>query len=191
MNTEHYLQPGPGKATSLNSSEAVNLRRPKNNAHLEIVVKKGMIRLGATKTDNTNDLTLAFACSTETCAFNYPENIDIKIEALIDATYIVQYSNQAESKGHDSIIDWILQLHIVRLETNSERRIMKLFQLLTTRLGKRTSEGLLLEYSLSHSRIAEMVGSTRSTVSRTISSLRKANKIYIDELRNHLILPVD
>ena len=191
MNTEHHLQPGPGKPTSLNSSEAVSLRRPTSNTCLEIIVKKGMIRLGAAKTDNTHDFTLAFACSTETCIFNYPENIDIRIEAISDTTYTAQYSNQAELKGHDSIIDWILQLHIVRLETNSERRIMKLFQLLTTRLGKRTSEGLLLEYSLSHARIAEMVGSTRSTVSRTISSLRKTNKIYIDELKNHLILPVD
>lgn len=191
MNTEHPLQSGQSKPTSLNSSEAVSLRRPSNNACIEIIVKKGMIRLGAAKTDNTNDCTLAFACSAETCVFTYPENIDIQIEALSDTTYTVEYSNKAESKAHDSIIDWILQLHIVRLETNSERRIMKLFQLLTTRLGKRTSQGLLLEYSLSHARIAEMVGSTRSTVSRTISSLRKTNKIYIDELRNHLILPVE
>ena len=40
-------------------------------------------------------------------------------------------------------------------------------------------------------RIAEIVGSTRSTVSRTISTLRKSQKIYIDELKNQIILPVD
>ena len=68
---------------------------------------------------------------------------------------------------------------------------MKLFRLLTTKLGKRTQVGLLLEHKLSHARIAEIVGSTRSTVSRTISTLRKSKQIYIDELKGQIILPVD
>ena len=88
-------------------------------------------------------------------------------------------------------MDWIIQLHIVRHETNLENRLMKFFRLLMTRLGKRTSEGLLLEHTLSHARIAEIVGSTRSTVSRTISTLRKTQQIYIDELKGQIILPVD
>ena len=67
---------------------------------------------------------------------------------------------------------------------------MKFFELLITRLGKRTSDGLLLEHKLSHARIAEIIGSTRSTVSRTISTLRKSKQIYIDELKSHTILPL-
>ena len=88
-------------------------------------------------------------------------------------------------------MEWVLQLHVVRLETNIESRLMKLFQLLTTRLGIRTTEGYLLEHTLSHGRIAEIIGTTRSTVSRSISSLRKSDKIYIDELKNQLILPAN
>ena len=68
---------------------------------------------------------------------------------------------------------------------------MKFFRLMTTKLGKRTREGLLLEHTLSHARIAEIIGSTRSTVSRTISTLRKTQQIYIDELKGQIILPVD
>ena len=86
---------------------------------------------------------------------------------------------------------WIIQLHIVRNETNLENRLMKFFRLLITRLGKRTPEGLLLENTLPHARIAEIIGSTRSTVSRTIGSLRKSQQIYIDELKEQIILPVD
>ena len=79
----------------------------------------------------------------------------------------------------------------MRNETNLENRLMKFFKLLITRLGKRTSEGLLLEHTLPHARIAEIIGSTRSTVSRTIGSLRKSQQIYIDELKEQIILPVD
>ena len=86
-------------------------------------------------------------------------------------------------------MDWIIQLHIVRNEANLESRLMKFFELLITRLGKRTPEGLLLEHTLPHARIAEIVGSTRSTVSRTISALRKSEQIYIDELKSQIILP--
>ena len=88
-------------------------------------------------------------------------------------------------------MDWIIQLHIVRHEANLESRLMKFFELLMHRLGKRTSKGLLLEHTLPHARIAEIVGSTRSTVSRTIGILRKTQQIYIDELKNQIILPID
>ena len=79
---------------------------------------------------------------------------------------------------------------MVRQERSLEDRLMKLFYLLTTRLGKRTAKGLLLDHTLSHARIAEIIGSTRSTVSRTISKLRKTEQIYIDDLKNQLLLPV-
>ena len=104
---------------------------------------------------------------------------------------MVESISKIESDASDAIIDWIIQLHIVRHETNIEKRLMRFFRLLTTKLGKRTSEGLLLEQTLTHARIAEIVGSTRSTVSRTISALRKSKQIYIDELKSQIILPMD
>tara|TARA_Y100000991_G_scaffold76646_1_gene57613 strand:+ start:380 stop:961 length:582 start_codon:yes stop_codon:yes gene_type:complete len=193
MNTEHSQRLQMGKNISLNSSESVVLGRPQAGEQIKISVKKGVIRIGAeqTETDNACDVTLAFACRADDCEFNYPEELDIRIEAITDTTYFVERINQRDFKNQDSILDWIIQLHIVRHETNLENRLMKLFQLLTTRLGKRTSQGLLLDYTIPHSRIAEIVGSTRSTVSRTISTLRKTKRIYIDELKSQIILPVD
>ena len=104
---------------------------------------------------------------------------------------MVESISKIESDTSDAIMDWIIQLHIVRHEKNLEKRLMKLFRLLTTRLGKRTPEGLLFEQTLSHARIAEIVGSTRSTVSRTLSTLRKSQQIYIDELKGQIIIPAD
>ena len=40
------------------------------------------------------------------------------------------------------------------MRKNLEKRLMKFYRLLITRLGKRTSEGLLLEHTLPHARIA-------------------------------------
>ena len=180
-----------GGTISLNSSETAPLERPQTGEDIEITVKSGIIRIAANKSKNAEDITLAFACRSDIFKFQYPVDLEITIEAITDTTYFAETTNEIESTISDSIVDWIIQLHIVRHETNLENRLMKFFKLLTTKLGKRTPEGLLLEHTLSHARIAEIVGSTRSTVSRTISNLRKTKQIYIDELKGHIILPVD
>ena len=176
---------------TLSASETVILEKPRNGMHVEIEVIHGITRLGTHDESNKNDLTLAFASRSEPCKFNYPDEILIIVEAITETSYWLKYEKSTEEYINDSIMDWILELHIVRHESNIERRIIKLFQLLTTRLGRRTTDGYLLEHTLSHARIAEIIGSTRSTVSRTISNLRKTHQIYIDELKGQIILPVD
>ena len=191
MKTERHYRGKGGRPISLNSSETIPLERSQAGEDIEITVESGVIRIAANQSKNAEDITLAFTCSSDTFKFHYPENLEISIEAITDTTYIVEKARKTEHYTIDCVIDWIIQLHIVRHETNLENRLMKFFKLLTTKLGKRTSEGLLLEHTLSHARIAEIVGSTRSTVSRTISTLRKTRQIYIDELKGQIILPVD
>ena len=191
MNTKHSYRPKEVGPISLNPSETIALARPQAGEQIEIVVKKGVIRIAANQSKDSANLTLAFACKVDTFKFHYPEDLEITIEAETNTTYFVECQKETESNTSDAIMDWIIQLHIVRHEANLERRLMKFFELLMTRLGKRTAEGLLLEHTLSHARIAEIIGSTRSTVSRTISALRKTQKIYIDELKKQIILPVD
>ena len=191
MNTEHHYRDRRERPISLNSSETVHLERPQAGVDIEITVKNGIIRIAANHPKNAEDITLAFACKVDTFKFHYPEDLEITIEAVTNTTYFVESKKETESNTSDAIMYWIIQLHIVRHEANLERRLMKFFELLMTRLGKRTSEGLLLEHTLSHARIAEIIGSTRSTVSRTISTLRKTQKIYIDELKNQIILPMN
>ena len=191
MNTRRHNQNKGERAISLNSHETVPLERPKAGEDIEITVKSGVIRIAAHQLKNAEDITLAFACSADIFIFHYPGELEITIEAITDTTYLTESISKIESDTSDALMDWIIQLHIVRHETNLENRLMKFFILLATKLGKRTSEGLLLEHTLSHGRIAEIVGSTRSTVSRTISTLRKTQQIYIDELKGQIILPVD
>ena len=191
MNTESNFNFKRVRQVSLNTSERLPLEKPQAGEELEIIVKEGVIRLAARQYDKGDDITLAFACRADTFKFRYPEGIEINIEGITDTTYFIESRGKTESNTKDAIMDWIIQLHIVRNEANLESRLMKFFKLMATRLGKRTSGGLLLEHTLHHARIAEIVGSTRSTISRTISALRKTKKIYIDELRNQVILPID
>ena len=189
MNTERQQQNKKGRQISLNSHETVHLERPQSGEDIEITVKSGVIRIAAIQSKNAEDITLAFTCRTDIFKFHYPRDLKITIQAITDTTYVVESRKKTESNTSDAIMDWIIQLHIVRNEANLESRLMKFFELLITRLGKRTPEGLLLEHTLPHARIAEIVGSTRSTVSRTISALRKSEQIYIDELKSQIILP--
>ena len=191
MSTECHYRDTRGRPISLNSSETVALEGSQAGEDIEITVKSGVIRIAVNQPKNAEDITLAFACRSDSFKFHYPGDLEIRIEAITDTTYLVEPISKIESYTSDALMDWIIQLHIVRHETNLENRLMKFFILLTTKLGKRTSEGLLLEHTLSHARIAEIVGSTRSTVSRTISTLRKTQQIYIDELKGQIILPMD
>ena len=191
MNTAYHYRGKGGRPISLNSSETVRLAKPHTGEEIEITVKMGVIRIAANQYKDTKDITLAFACRADIFKFHYPKDLEITIEAITETTFFIESSNKGESNSSDSIMDWLIQLHIVRHEANLESRLMKFFELLMHRLGKRTSEGLLLEHTLPHARIAEIVGSTRSTVSRTISNLRKTKQIYIDELKNQIILPFD
>ena len=191
MNTEHQHRKNRGRPISLNSYETVRLEKPQAGENIEITVKSGVIRIAGNQSNNTKDITLAFACRADGFKFHYPEDLEITIEAITDTTYVVESIGKKGSDASDAIMEWIIQLHIVRNETNLENRLMKFFRLLITRLGKRTPEGLLLEHTLPHARIAEIIGSTRSTVSRTIGSLRKSQQIYIDELKEQIILPMD
>ena len=191
MNTDNDSRTKRGRPISLNPSETIGLERPQAGKKIELIVKNGVVRIAAKQFNNAEDITLAFTCKTDVFKFQYPKNLELSIEAITDTTYTVESTSKTEPDTSDAIMDWIIQLHIVRHETNLENRLIKFFRLLITRLGKRTSEGLLLEHTLSHARIAEIVGSTRSTVSRTISTLRKTRQIYIDELKGQIVLPVN
>ena len=191
MNTRKDHRAKEGKQISLNSSETRRLEKANSTEEIEIEVKRGVIRIAGKLSNRAEQLTLAFACRADVFKFQYPADLEITIEAITDATYLIESKNETDFKSRDAIADWIIQLHIVRCEAKLERRVMRLFELMMVRLGKRTPKGLILEHTLSHARIAEIVGSTRSTVSRTISSLRRNEKIYIDELKNQIILPVD
>ena len=127
MNTEHESRPRGGRPISLNASEIIALERPQAGEKIEIIVKYGVIRIGANQSKNTANLTLAFACKADTFKFHYPEGLDITIEAITNKTYFIEPRNKTESNTSDAIRDWIIQLHIVRHEASLERELGKAY----------------------------------------------------------------
>ena len=98
----------------MNSSETIKLKRPRGRRNRNNS-KKRCLKVAANQSKHEG-ITLAFACKADIFKFNYPGDLEITIEAITDATYLVKTINKTESAINDSIIDWIIQLHIVRHE---------------------------------------------------------------------------
>ena len=75
--------------------------------------------------------------------------------------------------------NWLFDLHLVRHPVGAEARLVALLQLLVSRFGIRRGDGYLLPMPLAHARIAELIGATRSTVTRQISLLRRLNHLQL------------
>ena len=73
----------------------------------------------------------------------------------------------------DLIGDWMVTLLRLRGTRQAEQRLIQLFQLLLAAFGLRVAQGYRLPFSLSHERIAELIGSTRSTATRVLLTMRQ------------------
>jgi DNA-binding transcriptional ArsR family regulator len=122
------------------------------------------------------------------CTFCHPSSENLQIEAITDSVIKINNEHKVHEAGDDFLQEWIFCLFTVRHPIKSEDRLKSLLKLLITRLGKRTSEGYKLQFLLSHSRLAEMIGATRSTVSRSLRSLKDKGIISIDDMREELVI---
>lgn len=78
-------------------------------------------------------------------------------------------------------MQWLIALHLVRHPVGTEARLVALFQLLVMQFGIRRSDGYLLPLTIPHSRLAELIGATRSTVTRQINALRQQDELRLWE----------
>ena len=148
---------------------------------LRIDVESGMLRLYALKSAAYADATLALMSPVECGKFRQPKNYQLIVEALTDINVDIWQEANFDSDEEDFLTQWLLELYIIRHPPKADDRFAALMKLFIERFGKRTTEGYKLEFLLSHHRIAEIIGTTRSTVSRTISRMRSQGIIAIDE----------
>jgi CRP-like cAMP-binding protein len=111
-----------------------------------------------------------------------------QLEAITDWIIKINYEQKVHAANDDFLQEWIFRLYTVRHPIKSEDRLKSLLRLLIIRLGKRTPEGYKLQFLLSHSRLAEMIGTTRSTVSRSLGALKEKGIISIDEMKEELVV---
>lgn len=157
---------------------------------IRLCMHEGILRISCLPKKDSPDMTLAVTSPLEQGVFQYPNAAILQLEAISDSCFNLQNISHDDSFVFDFLSEWMFQLHSVRHPIKAEDRLLRLFELLISRFGKRTPEGYLLEFLLPHSRLGEIIGATRSTVSRGISTLKQSNIISVDELRGQLIMPI-
>ena len=176
------------KPCSLQAGQRLILTKPNHNWTTTIVAEQGIIRFSSVENESHPEITLALMSSLDDCSFCHPSSENLQIEAITDSVIKINNEHKVHAANDDFLQEWIFQLHTIRHPVKSEDRLKSLLKLLIARLGQRTSEGYKLHFLLSHSRLAEMIGATRSTVSRSLGGLKDKGIISIDEMREELLI---
>ena len=188
ISTRKGKRNGPPKSCSLQAGQRLILTKPNHNWPTSIVAGQGIIRLSTVENESNPEITVALMSPLDDCTFCHPSSENLQIEAITDSVIKINNEHKVHEAGDDFMQEWIFRLLTVRHPIKSEDRLKSLLKLLITRLGKRTSEGYKLPFLLSHSRLAEMIGATRSTVSRSLGALKDKGIISIDEMREELVV---
>jgi CRP-like cAMP-binding protein len=104
----------------------------------------------------------------------------LMLEAVSSCSLRLQYTEHCPVH-HDLLMQWLIALHLVRHPVGTEARLVALFQLLVMQFGIRRSDGYLLPFTIPHSRLAELIGAIRSTVTLQINALRQQDELRLWE----------
>ena len=164
------------------------LSRPNHDWSTTIFAEQGIIRLSTVANEINPEITVALISSLDNCTFHHPSSENLQVEAITESVVKIENEKKIHTANDDFVQEWIFQLYTVRHPIKTEERLKSLLRLLILKLGIRTPEGYKLKFLLSHSRIAEMLGATRSTVSRSLGVLKEKGIISIDEMKGELIV---
>ncbi len=134
------------------------------------------------------DVTLAF-CGAQDESFwvRLPVETNFLLEALTETFLEINYFEDSKSED-DLLCKWMFDLHLVRHPVGADARLIALLKLLVNHFGIRRGDGYFLPFSLGHARMAELIGTTRSTVTRQISILRKQHDLQIIDPEGSFLL---
>ena len=147
----------------------------------------GISRVSGSFGNTFRDITLAFCGDSDNSWICLPDDSHLLLEALTDSSLEMDYLSECPIQ-HDLMWQWLFDLHLVRHSVGAEARLISLFQLLVSRFGIRRGDGYFLPFSLGHARIAELIGATRSTVTRQITILRQQDDLHLNEPQGHFLL---
>lgn len=124
-----------------------------------------------------SEVTLGFVGPGDLQLVRIPAGCVACLEALTDVSVSWRDPGASFQASEELLGDWMAVLLRVRSHRQAGQRLVALFQALLCRHGRRTSGGYWLAFSLSHQRLSELVGSTRSTVTRMMSLLRQRSAL--------------
>jgi CRP-like cAMP-binding protein len=99
----------------------------------------------------------------------------VGLEALSAATLSTLSPADPLPKAGEGVSDWMLELLLIRHLNQCEQRLQALLTLLVLRLGRRNGAWYELPMRLTHERLAELIGSSRVTVTKMMSRWRETD----------------
>ncbi len=147
----------------------------------------GIARVSGSFGDQIPDITLAFCGDSEDSCMRLPIDMNLLLEALTDSRVDIHYTSECPGEK-DHLWQWLFDFHLVRHPVGAEARLISLLQLLVSRFGIRRADGYLLPFAVGHARMAELIGATRSTVTRQITFLRNQSDLQIVEPQGLFLL---
>jgi hypothetical protein len=147
---------------------------------VQIACEQGVARLAVGFDQHYPEVTLAFCGDREGQWLRLPQGVMLMLEAVAPCNLRLRYAEHCPVH-HDLLMQWLIALHLVRHPVGTEARLVALFQLLVMHFGIRRGDGYLLPFAIAHSRLAELIGATRSTVTRQINGLRQQGELSVAE----------
>ncbi len=148
--------------------------------YVHLFFQHGIARLSGSFGDHFPDITLAFCGDSESSWLRLPDGSHFLLEALTNSSIGLHYADNCP-REQDLLWDWLFDFHLVRHPVGAEARLVALLKLLIGRFGIRRREGYELPFPLGHARMAELIGATRSTVTRQITLFRNKNDLQLIE----------
>ena len=143
-----------------------------------LVIHSGILRVAGHFPAANSEVTLAIVSAGNSLQLSKPSGCSaLRLEAITTCQLSFQAGEPADST--EAINHWLIHLHLVRQLIRSESRLIALLQLLIEEFGFRHRETYSLPFWLSHARIAEMIASSRSTVTRQLQALREQNDVFL------------
>ena len=159
---------------------------PGQSKTLALRVQSGVLRAGGNFDFDNSDVTLALFSASSPALIRIPKGCTLHFEALTESSFTLD--EDAGSISTEDLSQWLIKLHLVRQLIGAEARLIALFQLLVEEFGFRHKETYSLPFWLSHARLAEMISTSRGTVTRQITYLRKSKDLSIDSEEGSLII---
>ena len=153
---------------------------------LELTIHTGVLRVGANFNFDNSDVTLALLSAGSPVRIKTPAGCSLQFEALTESSFSL--TEDAAAKPTDDLNQWLIHLHLVRQLIGAEARLIALFQLLVEEFGFRHKDTYSLPFWLSHARLAEIISTSRGTVTRQITYLRKNMDLSLDTDQGSLII---
>ena len=176
------------KTLKLSEGQTALISEPSSNLrYIKLSFANGIARIYGSLGNKYLEMTLGFCGNNENQYLRIPQDTSLLLEGMTNCLLSISYLEGVNIQ-EDHMMQWLLDLHIIRHPVGADSRIYALFCLLIKHFGIIQKESYVLPFSMGHSLIAELIGSTRSTVTRQLSKLRKNNHLISGELESIYVL---